>query len=154
MLTEQERRLIANEYHGVTSQVQSHGRTGLKNLGNSCYMNSIVQSLSFNSHLTSYFFSGNFAKHVNPKNKFGSGGMVVREWFYLNYLLWSQQYAYLVPQRFKYIVGQLQQTYLGTQQQDAHEFLIFLLDSLHEDLNQVCVRRIFRSLSESRRCLL
>ncbi len=137
ILTEQTRRQIASNYRAIADHLQINGRTGLKNLGNSCYMNSIIQSLSFNFKLTNYFLSGEFMKDINTKNKFGSGGTVVKEWFNLNAILWSQQYSCLVPQPFKTTVGRLQQAYLGTQQQDAHEFLIFLLDSLHEDLNQV-----------------
>jgi ubiquitin carboxyl-terminal hydrolase 8 len=137
VLTEQTRRQIAYDYHAIADNLQINHRTGLKNLGNSCYMNSIIQSLGFHFKLTNYFLSGEYNKDINPKNKFGSGGAVVREWFNLNVMLWSQQYSYLIPQPFKYTVGRLQQAYLGTQQQDAHEFLIFLLDSLHEDLNQV-----------------
>lgn len=137
ILTEQNRRLIASNYRAMADSLQINRRTGLKNLGNSCYMNSIIQSLSFNFKLTNYFLSGEFQKDINEKNKFGSGGAVVREWFYLNAILWSQQYSCLVPQPFKHVVGRLQQAYLGTQQQDAHEFLVFLLDTLHEDLNQV-----------------
>lgn len=121
----------------MTDNLQVNRRTGLKNLGNSCYMNSIIQSLSFNLILTNYFLSADFMKDINTKNKFGSGGLVVKEWFKLNYLLWCQQYASVAPQPFKYVVGTLQNAYLGTQQQDAHEFLVFLLDALHEDLNQV-----------------
>lgn len=137
ILTEQTRYQIACEYRAMTDNLQVNRRTGLKNLGNSCYMNSIIQSLSFNLILTNYFLSADFMKDINTKNKFGSGGLVVKEWFKLNYLLWCQQYSSVAPQPFKYVVGTLQNAYLGTQQQDAHEFLIFLLDALHEDLNQV-----------------
>ncbi|CAF5226147.1 unnamed protein product, partial [Rotaria magnacalcarata] len=137
ILTQQTRHQIAYDYRAITGDLQVNGRTGLKNLGNSCYMNSIIQSLSFNLKLTNYFLSGDFIKDINTKNKFGSGGLVVKEWFKLIYLLWCQQYSYVAPQPFKYVVGTLQKAYLGTQQQDAHEFLVFLLDALHEDLNQV-----------------
>lgn len=137
ILTEQMRRQLASDYRVVVDHLQVNGRTGLKNLGNSCYMNAIIQALSFNTLVTNYFLSGDFNRDINTKNKFGSGGVVAREWFKLMYVLWSQQYSYIVPQPFKYVVGNIQRAYLGTQQQDAHEFLVFLLDSLHEDLNQV-----------------
>lgn len=81
-------------------------------------------------------------KDINTKNKFGSGGLIVKEWFNLIYLLWCRQYNYISPLPFKSAVGKLQHAYLGTQQQDAHEFLVFLLDSLHEDLNQVGKKQI------------
>ena len=131
------RRQIAHDYQAIPDNSSNNRPTGLKNLGNSCYMNSVIQSLSFNFRLTNYFLNGNFNKDINVKNKLGSRGAVVKEWFNLNVLLWSQQYSYIIPQPFKYTVGRIQQMYLGTQQQDAHEFFIFLLDALHEDLNQV-----------------
>lgn len=137
VLTEQERRQIVSNYQALVDAPQINRRTGLRNLGNSCYMNSVVQALSFNTLLTNYFLSTEFKKSVNPHNKFGSGGAVVNEWFKLLYALWCGQYTQLSPYPFKYVVGSLQRAYLGTQQQDAHEFLVFLLDALHEDLNQV-----------------
>jgi ubiquitin carboxyl-terminal hydrolase 8 len=146
MLTEQERRQIAGDYRALADTVQINRRTGLRNLGNSCYMNSIVQALSFNSFLTDYFLSTKFKKAINPNNKFGSGGMVANEWFKLLYALWCGQYSQLSPHPFKHVVGSLQRAYLGTQQQDAHEFLVFLLDALHEDLNQVSRSANWRSL--------
>ena len=143
LLTEQTRRQITVDYRALAGQPQAHRRTGLTNLGNSCYMNAVVQSLSYNFILTNYFLSGDFNKEINVSNKLGSRGLVVREWFRLMYALWSQQFTCVAPQPFKSVVGSLQRAYLGTQQQDAHEFLVFLLDSLHEDLNQV--RRSFLS---------
>lgn len=137
ILTEVDRRQIAADYRVTTEPIQVCRRTGLKNLGNSCYMNSVIQSLSFHFDLTNYFLSGEFSRDINVNNKLGSRGAVVREWFRLNYALWSQQYSCLSPQPFKITVGNIQRVYLGSQQQDAHEFLVFLLDALHEDLNQV-----------------
>ena len=137
VLTEQDRRQIVADYRAVNERIQVHGRTGLRNLGNSCYMNSVIQSLGFHFSLTNYFLTGEFNKDINVNNKLGSRGAVVREWFRLMYGLWSQQFSCLSPQPFKYTVGKIQRVYLGSQQQDAHEFLVFLLDSLHEDLNQV-----------------
>ena len=144
LLTDQTRRQIALDYHALTGQPQAHRRTGLKNLGNSCYMNAVVQSLSYNFALTNYFLAGEFNKEINVNNKLGSRGLVVREWFRLMYALWSQQFTCVAPQPFKSVVGRLQRAYLGTQQQDAHEFLVFLLDSLHEDLNQVGKTKLCR----------
>ncbi|CAF1245962.1 unnamed protein product [Adineta ricciae] len=142
VLTEQKRRQIAYDYRALTDSFQINRRTGLKNLGNSCYMNSIIQSLSFNFRFTNYFLTGEFYKDINQKNKFGSGGLVVKEWFNLVYALWCSQFSQLSPYPFKNVVGSLQRAYLGTQQQDAHEFLVFLLDSLHEDLNQATRPRL------------
>ncbi|CAF0780734.1 unnamed protein product [Rotaria sordida] len=149
ILTEQTRYQMAYDYRAIVDNLQINCRAGLKNLGNSCYMNSIIQSLSFNFILTNYFLKGDFFKEINTKNKFGSGGLVVKEWFKLMYMLWCQQYSYIAPQPFKYIVGTLQHAYLGTQQQDAHEFLVFLLDSLHEDLNQATRPRFEELKSEN-----
>lgn len=142
VVTELVRRQIAIDYSAIPTPLQINRRTGLQNLGNSCYMNAVVQSLSFNLTLTNYFLTGEFSKSINVNNRLSSRGVIAREWFRLVYALWSEQYACISPQPFKRAVGSVQKVYLGTQQQDAHEFLVFLLDALHEDLNQVSLLRV------------
>lgn len=53
-------RNFAPEYGAVMP-----GLTGLKNLGNTCYMNSIIQCLSNVVELCKYFRSGHYKSHLN-----------------------------------------------------------------------------------------
>ncbi|CAF0844834.1 unnamed protein product [Didymodactylos carnosus] len=133
---------IAADYCAMplTVKPQPNMLTGLENLGNSCYMNAVIQSLSYNHILTNYFLSGDFSKDINVTNKLGYNGVVANEYLKLVHALWSRQFGSLRPIPFKIVVGKIQQAYWDTKQQDAHEFLVFLLDCLHEDLNRIQTR--------------
>lgn len=39
------------------------------------------------------------------------------------------------PRKFKSVMGKIHEQFSGNMQQDAQEFLVILLDSLHEELN-------------------
>jgi ubiquitin carboxyl-terminal hydrolase 8 len=94
-------------------------------------MNSILQSLSFTSLLTNYFL---YNKDIRTKN---ISGIIANEYLNLMDLLCSDKYCVVTPKPFKQVIGHIKYIYLENQQQDAHEFLIFLLDYLNQDLNRV-----------------
>lgn len=111
---------------------QGLGLTGLKNLGNTCYMNSIMQCLSNTSPLVEYFYTDMYRRHINVGN--ATEGRVVKEVAALIRELWSGQCRYIASKDLRRIVGQYQQEFSGIDQQDSHEFLTILIDWLHSDL--------------------
>lgn len=112
--------------------LQGRGLTGLKNLGNTCYMNSILQCLSNTSPLVEYFVTDMYRKHINLGNK--TQGRVAKEVAALIRELWTGQCRYIASKDLRYVVGQYEQTFRGVDQQDSHEFLTILVDLMHSDL--------------------
>ncbi|CAL7938989.1 unnamed protein product [Xylocopa violacea] len=114
------------------------GITGLKNLGNSCYMNSIIQCLSNTTHLAKYFMDNLYADDLNTNNDNTTQGQVVEEVAQVIKALWRGQYKSISPHDLKIAVGQYKLQFESYEQQDSHEFLTFLLDWMHNDLKKNC----------------
>ncbi|CAO3672678.1 unnamed protein product [Umbelopsis ramanniana] len=113
------------------------GTTGLKNLGNTCYMNSIIQCLSGTIPLARYFLSGKYKNYINKTNHMGTGGMVADAFANLIRIMWSESYNFYSPVLFRNAIIRFAPQFEGSEQHDSQEFLNFLLDGLHEDLNVV-----------------
>ncbi|KAL4216469.1 Ubiquitin carboxyl-terminal hydrolase 8 [Mactra antiquata] len=114
--------------------------TGLRNLGNTCYMNSTIQCLNNTSPLITYLLTDSYLYDINRDSKSGSLWEVTDDFAYLVKALWSGQYRCITPRDFKSVVGRQQPMFAGFEQQDSQEFLTFLLDGLHEGLNKVKTR--------------
>uniref|UniRef100_H3B5N3 Ubiquitin carboxyl-terminal hydrolase n=1 Tax=Latimeria chalumnae TaxID=7897 RepID=H3B5N3_LATCH len=113
------------------------GFTGLVNLGNTCFMNSVIQSLSNTRELRDYFHDRSFETEINYSNPLGTGGRLAIGFAVLLRALWKGTHHAFQPSKLKAIVASKASQFTGYVQHDAQEFMAFLLDGLHEDLNRI-----------------
>ncbi|KAG7366574.1 ubiquitin carboxyl-terminal hydrolase [Nitzschia inconspicua] len=116
----------------------SMGRVGLNQLGNTCFMNSALQSLSHATPLTRFFLSSRFKADLNDENPLGTGGKLAMAYETVMKDLWMNPAIRATsPVTLKRAIAQFAPRFAGCLQHDAQEFLTYLLDALHEDLNRI-----------------
>ncbi|XP_065594538.1 ubiquitin carboxyl-terminal hydrolase 2 isoform X2 [Cyrtonyx montezumae] len=115
------------------------GLTGLRNLGNTCFMNSILQCLSNTKELRDYCLQNQYLRDLNNNSRMRTE--LMSEFAKLIQLLWTLSPNDSVnPSEFKTQIQRYAPRFVGYNQQDAQEFLRFLLDGLHSEVNRVLVR--------------
>lgn len=116
----------------------SKGRVGLNNLGNTCFMNSALQSLSHAAPLTRYFLSNRFKSEINTSNSLGTGGKLALAYeIFLKDIWMKPGMKSISPMALKRAISTFAPRFAGCHQHDAQEFLAYVLDGLHEDLNKI-----------------
>ena len=110
---------------------QDHGMSGLQNLGNTCFMNSVIQCLSKTLPLTNYFMTDQYLEDKNQKKE----AEVVNEYLRLLKGMYDNNCT-IAPVSFKNKLGDFVDRFIGYRQHDAQEFMTFLLDLLHDGLSQ------------------
>lgn len=112
---------------------QGPGLTGLKNLGNTCYMNSIMQCLSNTAGLRDFFVSDDgYRKQFKRTSK--TQRQIADEVSAVMREIWLNKHRHIASNDLRRVVGQCKQIFRGSEQQDSHEFLTILMDWLHLDL--------------------
>jgi len=123
--------------HGASNHGTPSGVVGLRNLGNTCFMNSSIQCLSNTIPLTDYFLGYEYRQEINRDNFLGTGGKLVIAWAELMKAMWLSNGTVVEPLTFKNSMATFAPQFSGCQQHDAQELISFLLDGIHEDLNRV-----------------
>jgi len=103
-------------------------------LGNTCYMNAVLQCLVRVPEFNSYLMSKNFEGDIARRNDLGYGGRLVEEFADLTKKL-HYKGNFHVPKDLRLTFAYKHSDFGTYKQQDAHDFLMFFLDGLHEDLN-------------------
>ncbi|XP_033126172.1 ubiquitin carboxyl-terminal hydrolase 19-like [Anneissia japonica] len=123
------------------------GFTGLDNMGNTCFMNSVLQVLANTRELREYVLSGlPMQNDLNPENPLGSSGKLMVAFAVLIKNLWSGNHKSVAPKKLKALVAGKASQFMGYAQHDAQEFMAFLLDILHEDVNRVKKKPYFENV--------
>lgn len=117
---------------------KARGSIGLTNLGNTCYMNSALQCISRVEELAVYFLGNKHKREINSDNPLGYNGRMANSYASLLSSLYNDNSTSAVrPSAFKGALAAAQPMFSGYGQQDSQEFLSFLVDALHEDLNRI-----------------
>jgi ubiquitin C-terminal hydrolase len=154
-------------------KITVRGLSGLKNIGNTCYMNSALQCLVADGRLTGYFLKKQFLpdlrsnieeKLSNEKRKKskipddvdvelyvreindGTKETVTYGFYNLVKNMWSENVV-VVPRQFKSIIGSLNDMFRGYSQNDSQELLSAVLDYIHEELKSE-VKLEFRNIPD------
>ncbi|OQV13366.1 Ubiquitin carboxyl-terminal hydrolase 2 [Hypsibius exemplaris] len=133
--------LMARKANVSVDESDKAGLIGLKNLGNTCFMNSILQCLSNTRPLRDYCLLGEYESEVNTTTSQMKGALITT-FASMMEALWKRHTSYsasspYIPDKFHRQVQQYAPRFSGYLQQDAQEFLRYLLEGLHEDVNRV-----------------
>ena len=113
------------------------GLCGLTNLGNTCYMNVIIQCLSNSRLLLKYFLENQYINDVNPdeddKNVVIEFNSLLRSLWYKNSVVNPTKFHSTI-QLISLKKNMIQ--FSGFGQNDSQEFLQFILETMHNSLSK------------------
>ncbi|XP_017794118.1 PREDICTED: ubiquitin carboxyl-terminal hydrolase 36-like isoform X3 [Habropoda laboriosa] len=127
------------------NRLQAHrdercGLNGLRNIGNTCFMNSVIQCLSNTRPLLEYLLNEQYLADINTSMS-GMKGALIKAFSQVIHELWEVGGDHVVnTTALKSQIQRFAPRFIGYSQQDAQEFLRYLLEGLHEDVNRVTVK--------------
>jgi len=123
---------LMNEY----KEYNNMGLTGLTNLGNTCFMNSVLQCLSHTYELNDFLSTEEYKKKLNRV----PDSLILWEWDKLRKQMWSEN-CIISPGGFLHSIQRIArikdaELFTGYLQNDLTEFLDFLINCFHNSIKR------------------
>ncbi len=112
------------------------GKTGLSNVGNTCYVNSLLQCLSHTYEFSDFLETNNFKERLNNN----PDTILLVEWDNLRKLMWSKN-CNIAPWGFIKAIHKVaslkeHSLFTGYDQNDIQEFLLFTIECFHNSISR------------------
>jgi len=126
---------------GVYTGSHPPGVVGIQNHGNTCFINATIQCLANTEPLAQYIVTNRYQADVRRSAGRGSGlrpgtrGELTESFAAVVRSLWTRRTSPEISGEFRSAVSRHGAQYRGYTQHDAQEFLLWLLDRIHEDVN-------------------
>eukprot|EP00210_Caulerpa_lentillifera_P000984 g948.t1 len=118
----------SDEYDNIVPR-RGSGLSGLRNVGNSCYQNSVIQLLNAIPELVKCLHNSSGIQSTT--------GKLSPEMTRLFKEFWSTVEGEIInPMRFRSRLFHIDKKWMGDMQEDAHEFLTQIVSALQEDYNR------------------
>ena len=143
-LINQEFKSFLEDEHKLDSNfLYRKGLCGLSNIGNTCFMNSILQCINHTLPLTEYFMSNEWKDDLREDKPHIQ---LVEQWNNLSRTLWYRNSNITPANFFRVLINLIRRIgitqFQGFTQNDSQEFLQFFLDCLHTGLSREVVMNI------------
>ena len=137
-----------------TEEKDDLGKSRMKNMGNTCYMNSIIQCLNhtplFREYILNNLYVNDLKENIIKEFKRQDGNYddvdendikkifkttIIYQYHRITKTMWEKN-CLVTPASFRRLIGKKNDMFSGYMQHDSQEFLIFILDQIHEELSK------------------
>jgi ubiquitin C-terminal hydrolase len=130
------------------SKYENRGLSGLSNMGNTCFINSCFQVLSHTYELSELIEDGTFTKRLSAhrEKKYAIDCFLLLEYYKLHKIIWETN-CIVAPGSFIKTIRNVAKNknlelFMGWNQNDVSEFLLFVIDSFHNSLRREVIMNI------------